>query len=59
MNIFEAIFWKLLDFGFEKHVYVRTTNSITAIAMEWIFTDCLYSWDLTFGFDFHKITGFC
>lgn len=23
------------------------------------FTDCLYSWDLTFGFDFHKITGFC
>ena len=23
------------------------------------FTDCLYSRDLTFGFDFHKITGFC
>ena len=23
------------------------------------FTDCLYSRDLTFGFDFHKITRFC
>ena len=42
-----------------KHVYVQTTNSITAIVTEWNFMDCLYSRDLTFGFDFHKITGFC
>ena len=47
------IFWKLLDF--EKYVYVRITNSITAIVAEWIF----YGLPLFTGFDFHKITGFC
>ena len=45
VNIFEAVFW-ILDF--EKHVYVRTTNSITAIVTEWIF----YGLPLFTGFDF-------
>ena len=39
-------FWKLLDF--EKHVYVRTTNSVTAIVTEWIF----YGLPLFMGFEF-------
>ena len=42
---FSGNFW-ILDF--EKHVYVRTTNSITAIVTEWIF----YGLPLFTGFDF-------
>ena len=48
--------WDFLEtFGFTCGLLIQ----LRRLSRNEFFTDCLYSRDLTFGFDFHKITGFC